>query len=292
MNVRSWMTVVATVGTLACGRNIDPTVGRRAAEKASEHVTEGSAAVERLTTGLVEVTRKAARDIAPSVDAPVNVARVRNFLTHELHDDHTEVGRDLTLYPTWFLAVAGVDGKGIAGDRAPDQDFIPDKDLGAAFPCVRTAIAGTGGHCVGEMASAQGQETRVYLVAAQPIHAADGTTRGVMVAAINYGRLAKAVRETLNLRTARDNVQLHVGFLRNGRVLPSGHDNDVAQAYLVPDVMLPRIPRDAGQRVAGGGFFTFTFTENQGRMQWGVAVGQVSALGDTAMIVFRAPLRQ
>ncbi len=276
-----------------CNKGPDPAIGRQAAEKAAEHANEAVASIERLTRGLVDVTAKGARQLGPAMTDAANVARIRNVVRVDMHDDHTDVGRDLTLYPTWFLAAVGMDGKGLAGDREPERDFVPGKDLGAAFPCVRAALTGNGGFCVGELASGEGQDARSYLVAAQPTRAAEGQpVNGAFVTAIPYGRLAKAVRETLNLRTAHDGVQLHVGFVRNGRVIPSGRDNDVPQAYLVPDTMVPRVPANAWQRVQGGGFFTHTFTENQGRMQWGLGVAQVPTLTETAVVVFRAPLRQ
>lgn len=285
-------TLFATAAlALACTRQPDPAIARAAAQKATQHAAEGGASVERLATGLVEVSAKAARTLGAVMVAPIDVARVRNAVRIDLHDDHTDVGRDLTMYPTWFLAAVGTNGQGIAGDRAPESDFIPGKNLSAAFPCVAAALQGTGGRCVGELASGEGQPARVYLVAASPTRGADGAINGAFVAAVNFSRLAKAVRETLNLRTANERVQLHVGFLRNGRVLPSGADNDVAQAYLIPDGFLRRIPAgiEARARTAPA---TFTFDENGGAMQWGAAVAPVAALDGAEIIVFRAPLRQ
>jgi hypothetical protein len=292
MNVRAMGLALVAAGVMAaCGRGADPAAGRAAAAKAAEHVNEGREGVERLAHGFTDVMTKVARAMGPAVAEPGNVARGRPRLLHDMHDDRTEVGRDLTLYPTWFLAAVGTDGKGIAGDRAPEQDFIPGKDLAAAFPCVRAALQGTGGTCVGEMASGEGQTPRVYLVAAQPTRAAEGgPINGAVVGTITYGRLAKAVRELLNLRVGRDRVQLYVGFSYDGRVIPSGtRDNDVAAAYLVPDSLLPRVPRDLDAQVtAGHGAATFTFSENDGQMQWGAAAGRVPSLGDrTSLLVFR-----
>jgi hypothetical protein len=275
----------------ACSRQPDPAIGRAAAQKATENAREGSESVGRLANGLVEVTAKGARLLGPAMAAPVDVARVRNIIRIDMHDDHTDVGRDLTMYPTWFLAAVGPDGRGIAGDRAPEQDFLVGKHLSAAFPCVRSALQGNGGHCVGELSSGEGQPTRVYLVGAQPTRGADNTINGAFVTAVNFSRLAKAVRETLNLRTAHESVQIYVGFLRNGRVHPSGSDNDVAQAYLVPDNFLRRIPHDIEAR-ARTAPATFTFSENNGQMQWGAAVLPVPSLDGASIIVFRAPLRQ
>lgn len=283
--------VSAAALAAACTRRPDPAIGRNAAQQAIANAREGADSVGRLADGLVAVTAKGARVLGPLLAAPVDPARVRNSLRIDMHDDHTDVGRDLTMYPTWFLAAVGPDGRGIAGDRDPERDFLVGKNLSAAFPCVAAALRGDGGRCVGELASAEGQAPRVYLVAAQPARGDDAAVRGAFVTAINFSRLAKAVRETLNLRTAGESVQLHVGFLRAGRVLPSGADNDVAQAYLIPDGFLRRVPRglEADARRAPA---TFTFSENDGRMHWGAAALPVPALEDTAVIVFRAPLRQ
>jgi len=276
---------------LACTRQPDPAIGRAAAQKAVENAREGADSVGRLADGLVSVTEKGARALGPAMAAPLDVARVRNVVLIDLHDDHSDVGRDLTMYPTWFLAAVGPDGRGVAGDRPPEQDFLVGKNLSAAFPCVAAALRGTGGRCVGELASAEGQPARAYLVGAQPTRGPDNAVTGAFVAAVNFSRLAKAVRETLNLRTASESVQLHVGFLRNGRVHPSGADNDVAQAYLVPDGFLRRIPQgvEAQARSAPA---TFTFSENNGQMHWGAAVLPVPALDGASILVFRAPLRQ
>lgn len=295
MKVRRTVAALAAAWAMtACKGTPDPAVGRAAAAKAAEHVAEGRGAVDRLATGLVDVMGKAARDMAPAMAEPGNVARVRNRL-RDLHEERSEVGRELTLYPTWFIAAAGMDGKAIAGDREPDRDFLPGKDLAAAFPCVRAALSGTAGRCVGELSSGDGQEPRTYLVAVQPTRAPDNTVNGAVVGAITFGRLAKAVRELLNLRVGREQVQLYVGFVRDGRVIPSGRrDNDVAQAFLVPDSLVPRVPGDLLQRLpAGDGAHTFTFNENDGRLQWGAAAARVPTLGEsTALVVFRAPLRQ
>lgn len=295
MSVRTMgMALVAASVIAACNKGPDPAVGRANAAKATEHVNEGREGIERLTRGFTEVMTKVAREMSPAVADTGNVARVRNRLLHDMHDDRTEVGRDLTLYPTWFIAAVGADGKGIAGDRAPEQDFIPGRDLGAAFPCVRAALQGTGGTCVGEMSSGEGQAPRVYLVSAQPTRATEGgAVTGAVVGTITYGRLAKAVRELLNLRVGRDRVQLYVGFSYGGRIIPSGtRDNDVAAAYLVPDTLLPRVPRDLDARVSqGNGAATFTFDENGGQTQWGAAAGRISVLGDhTSLLVFRTRL--
>ncbi len=293
MKIRTTL-LAAMVSLSACQSRPDPAIGRAAVAKAREHVNEGRDGVERLARGFSEVIDKVARAMGPTMAEATNVARVRNRLRLDMHDERSEIGRDLTLYPTWFLAAAGTDGKGIAGDRAPENDFLPGRDLAGAFPCVRAALQGTGGTCVGEMSSGEGQAPRVYLVTAHPTRAAEGApVNGVIVGAITYGRLAKAVRELLNLRTAQDHAQLYVGLWYDGRMIPSGtRDNDVVAAYLVPDSLLPRVPRDLDARVtAGNGSATFQFDENNGQMQWGAAAGRVPSLGDrTSLVVFRTSL--
>jgi hypothetical protein len=305
------VTALLILNVAACERAPDPAIAQRAATKAAEHVAEGRGGIERMASGLVTVTERAARTMGAAMADPTNVARVRNRLL-DLHDDHSEVGRALTLYPTWFIAAVGTDGKAIAGDRTHDRDFLPGRDLGAMFPCVRAALAGTAGSCTGVMPAAGAVPERTYLVAAhptrgpmaQPVAAnADAGAaptpspegiNGVVVSAITYGRLAKAVRELLNLRTANERVQLYVGLVRGSQVIPSGrNNNEVAAAYLVPDSLVPRVPRDLDARLGRGNEpVTFNFSENNGQLQWGAAAGRVSALdAETALVVFRTSLR-
>ena len=116
----------------ACTPKVDPAIANTAAQKATENAREGAASVERLATGLVEVTGKGARMLGPFFSAPVDPARVRNIVRVDMHDDHSEVGRDLTMYPTWFLAAVGTDGRGVAGDRDPvsyTHLTLPTSDL-------------------------------------------------------------------------------------------------------------------------------------------------------------------
>ena len=91
------LALVAASVIAACNKGAVPAVGRAAAAKAAEHVTEGREGVERLTRGFTEVMTKVAREMSPALADPSNVARVRNRLRHDMHDDRTEVGRDLTL---------------------------------------------------------------------------------------------------------------------------------------------------------------------------------------------------
>ncbi len=268
-------------------------VGREAAARATAHAREGIEAVGRLQGGLQTVLAGAAPTVAAAIATPIDVARVRNRL-RDLHDDRSATGRQLSLYPTWFVAAVGADGHAIAGDLEPARDYLPGKDLRTAFPCLVTALSGTAGSCSGDFVTTEGAAPRGYMVTAVPLRAAaDGPVVGALVGAMTYGRVAKAIREALNVSTLRDRVQLAVGFWHHGRIVPSGMDNDVPAALLVPDALLPRVPAYIGERLAAGTPFTFTFAENQGALQWGAAVAPVPALGPgEGILVFRAPLRQ
>jgi len=284
-----WAMTAATLST-ACKGN-DGAVGRTAATQAAAHVTEGRGMIERLLTGLPPALTEATTVLGPAMAAPVDAARVRNRLL-DLNDDRNPAGRALSMYPTFFIVAVGPDGVAVAGNRAASQDWTPGKNVGAAFACVRAALEGTVGQCTGEMPTVEGQAVRPYHVSAVPLRAvAGGPVVGALVGAYSFGRLAKAVRQALNVQTATQQVQLHVGIWRGDRVLPSGQDNDVVQAFLVPDQLVRQLPANTAARVQQG--FTHSFSENRGQMWWGVAGGPVAALGPgVGLIVYRAPLRQ
>lgn len=272
----------------ACQKTPDPAIGREAATRAQAHVASGRAATERLTQGLARTLEGAGAPVGAAFADP---ARLRRAL-RELHDDRSDIGRALSLYPTSFIAAVRPDGKAAASDREATPDPVADKDLGAAFPCVRAALAGTAGTCAGQFSLTAGAERR-WFVAVTPARAAtDGPVVGVVLAGMTFGNIARAVRGALDLETARDGVQLAVGILHAGRTYPAGADNDVPPAFLVRPPLVREIPADASER-APREAVTFTFSQNDGRMQWGAAAGPAPTLGEgAALVVFRAPLRQ
>lgn len=272
----------------ACEQRRDPAIGREAATRARAHVTEGIGAVDRLTAGLSRAISGAA---VPVAGAMGDTARLRRAL-RDLHDDHTPTGRELSLYPTSFIAAVRPDGKAAASDRSGAPDPVAERDLAAEFPCVRRALQGSPGTCAGQFSLAQGT-TRRWFVAVVPARAtADAPVQGAVVAAMTFGNIARAVRGALDLSTARDGVQLAVGILHEGRTYPSGTDNDVAARYLVRERLVRAVPRALAAQSARSAV-QFDFAENEGRMQWGAAAAPVPALGEgAALLVFRAPLRQ
>lgn len=289
MNTRwSWALVLCGLG---CSKGGDDAAAREAATRAQAHVREGLEATGRLNTGLLAVLTSAAPNVATSISDPVDVARVRNRLRDQ-HDDRSATGRQLSLYPTHFVAVVAPDGKGLAGDLDAGRDYLPGLDVGSHFACVRAALAGTAGSCTGDFVTVEGAPSRGYMVSAVPLRLTnDGPVVGALVGAMTYERVAQAIRQALNVSTLRDRVQLAVGFWHGGRLVPSGHDNLVPAAMLVPDSLLPRVPANTNARLARGESFTFTFSENDGRMQWGAAVAPAPALGPgDGLMVFRAPL--
>jgi hypothetical protein len=290
MNTRwTWAMVVWALG---CSKGPNDAAGRNAETRAKAHAREGLEAAGRLTTGLQAVLTSAAPGVVTSISDPIDVARVRNRLRDQ-HDDRSATGRQLSLYPTHFVAVVGLDGKGIAGDIEASRDYLPGLDLRAPFACVGAALGGTAGSCTGDFVTMEGAPSRPYMVSAVPLRAtADGPVVGALVGAMTYGRVAQAIRQSLNVTTLRERVQLAVGFWHGGRLVPSGRDNDVPASMLVPDALLPRVPANTNARVARGEAFTFTFSENGGAMQWGAAVAPAPALGaGDGLMVFRAPLR-
>ncbi|MDB4929067.1 MAG: hypothetical protein JWM10_1551, partial [Myxococcaceae bacterium] len=270
MNTRwSWALLVWGLG---CSKADNDAAGREAATRAQAHVREGLEATGRLTGGLQAVLASVTPTVVTSIADPIDVARVRNRL-RDLHDDRSAAGRQLSLYPTHFVAVVGLDGKGIAGDIEASRDYLPGLDLRAPFACVAAALNGTAGSCTGDFVTMEGAPSRPYMMSAVPLRAtAEGPIVGALVGAMTFGRVAQAIRQSLNVSTLRDRVQLAVGFWHGGRLVPSGRDNDVPASMLVPDALLPRVPGNTNARVARGEAFTFTFSENGGAMQWGAAV--------------------
>ena len=291
MNTRwSWALVLCGLG---CSNGREDAVGREAATRARAHVREGLEAAGRLTNGLQTVLVVAAPTVVTAIADPIDVARVSNRL-RDLHDDRSATGRQLSLYPTHFVAVVGLDGKGIAGDIEAARDYLPNLDLRAPFACVGAALGGTAGMCTGDFVTMPGAPSRAYMISAVPLRATEGgAVVGALVGAMTYGRVAQAIRQALNVTTLRERVQLAVGFWHGGRLVPSGRDNDVPAGMLVPDALVPRVPGNTGARVARGEAFLFNFSENNGAMQWGAAVAPAPALGPgDGLMVFRAPLRQ
>lgn len=287
---------VLAVGLLAtafgCDKN-DPAAGQAAARKAQEHADHGREDIDNVLRSLTGAVGHAAPLLSASMATPGNVARVRNTV-RDMHNDTTAIGREMAFVPAFFLAAVGADGKGIAGDRDPDRDFVHGLDLGAAFPCVRQALSGTAASCVGEIETVAGAPPRTFLISAAPVTQGDGgAVGGAMVGAVTLGGLAKSIRIDLEARSTRERVQLSVGILRGRRVFPAGTDSDVVAMYLVPPALVRQVPSDAPQRLArGNGRFTFTFSENNGQQQWGAGVASVPMLGDNAaVVVFRTDLR-
>lgn len=283
---------LALTAALGCNRNND-SVGREAAQQATQHVTRASGMVDNLLDGLKTGLSHAETVVGAAMVAPVDAARVRNRLL-DLGDDHNAVGRELSFFPTYFVIAVGPDGRAIAANRTVANDWSPGLNVGDAFACVGAALSGAAGTCAGTMPTRPGELVRNYAVAAVPLRAeAGGPVLGALVGAYSFGGLAKAVRVALDNETQRARVQLAVGIWNGTRVVPSGNDNDVQQMYLVPQALVAALPPDVGARVASGRPSTFTFSQNDGAMQWGGAIGQTPRLGAaTGLIVYRAPLRQ
>lgn len=295
MNTR-WVCALLLVG-LGCSKAKSDAVGREAAARAQVHVREGLEAVGRLSNGLRGVLEECAPQLAPTLAEPLDVARVRNRL-RDLHDDRSATGRHLSLYPTRFVAVVGLNGRGLAGDIVAGSDFVPGLELGSPFPCVGAALAGTAGSCTGGFVAMERAPRREYLVSAVPLRVTpDGPVVGAVVGAMTYAKVARAVREMLDVNTLRDRVQLAVGIWHDGRFIPSRSDpgslDDVEEKWLVPLALAQQFPANGAQRLAGGASFPFTFSENRGERQWGAAAGPSPLLapGD-GLVVYRSPLLQ
>lgn len=280
------MAGVATATVGGCDRKPDDAAGRRSVERAARLADEGKGAIDRLVTGLQATIVRAAPAMATAMVAPLDEGRVRNAV-RDLGDAQTEVGRELSLYPANFRVAIDPSGHAKARDAAAADDRMMGMDMAALFPCVRAALQGTAGTCVGEMPVAEGHPTRVYVLAVAPVRGESGVL-GALAAGMSFGKLAQAVRGALDQRVASERAQVVVGILRGDRLLPSGRDSDVVERFLVPDAIVRLTPANRAARLQqGNGRFSFTFAQNDGRQQWGAAAAAAPPLGsDAAVLVY------
>jgi hypothetical protein len=111
------------------------------------------------------------------------------------------------LYPLSFVAAVRPDGKAAASDRSGEPDVMAERDLGAAFPCVRTAMQGTAGTCAGQFGLTEGV-TRRWFVAVVPARAsADGKAWRDLPAGIPPGKIVASPGGTLvNVSPSRGTI--------------------------------------------------------------------------------------
>lgn len=258
---------------------------RRSEREAVQHVRQAREGFERLARGYLPLLES----LAPDLGAPVSAGNedgVRMALI-AANTRQTAAG-SLTGYPAGFTVATDRQGRVIAKNTPAEEDRMRGTNLVAWAPLVRTALEGQGTLGAAER-PADGGPSTVFLVAAVPIRH-EGNVVGALVSGIAFGRLARALDQTVRLNAGQRPV-LWVGLLRNGRVLPSGNDADVQERWLIPRSLVQQIPADTPARLERAGGFSWHFIES-GQRGWGAALGRIWQLSDTSIVVFRSEAEQ
>jgi hypothetical protein len=201
----------------------------------------------------------------------------------------TTPGGPMTLFPTSFVAVTDREGRALARDVANESDDrMKGTVLAELFPCVRAALTGRGGTCVGELPAVSNVPSRVVLVAAAPVRNAGQEVVGALAAGLTFGALARMIDGAV--RPGVGSAVLWTGLRRGGRVLPSGADQDVPRRWLVPDSLVRAIPSTVGSLEGGTGVQVWSFTQD-GR-GWGGAVAALPTIPGADLVLFRSEASQ
>jgi|LNFM01.2.fsa_nt_gb hypothetical protein len=202
----------------------------------------------------------------------------------------TTPGGPMTLYPTSFVAVTGRDGLALARDLPNESDDrMKGMDLRAPFACVRAALEGRQGMCVGELPAVQNVPSRVLLVAVAPVKNAAGETIGSISAGLTFGVLSRMI-DTAVRGNVGDSV-FWTGLRYRDRVLPAGTDQDVAPRWRVPQSLVRTIPAVDAMRIEQAGGEHFYPFEQDGR-GWGGAIGSLPFLPGALLVLFRSEASQ
>jgi hypothetical protein len=202
----------------------------------------------------------------------------------------TTPGGPMTLFPTSFVAVTDREGRAMARDVPNETDDrmkgLPLKDL---FSCVRGALEGRDGVCVGELPAVGAVPSRVLLVAAAPVRDGSQSVIGALAAGITFGALARMIDGAV--RPGVGSAVLWTGLRMGTRVLPAGTDQDVPRRWLVPDSLIRVIPAAQANALAGtAGEHVWAFSQD-GR-GWGGAVGSLPTIPGAALVLFRSEANQ
>lgn len=202
----------------------------------------------------------------------------------------TTPGGPMTLFSTSFVVATDREGRGIARDIANESDDrMRGMDLRTTFESVRKALVGQETLSDGELPAVGDVPSRVVLVAAVPLRNAQGEIVGSLAAGITYGTLARMIDGAL--RGGVGNSVFWTGIRVGERVLPSTGDRDVVARWLVPPVLIQKIPTAEAQRVASaGGEQYFHFAE--GGRGWGGVVASLPALPNGQLVLFRSEASQ
>lgn len=288
MRVSSLGLVASVALALAGCKDTKAEASRRSEAQMAGHIRDARAGVDQLTRTFVPVLE----GLAPSLTRPITThdnPGVR-FALIGMSTQHTPAG-SLSFFPTGFITAVGPDGVSMARNTDETSDLMRGMQLATLFPSIRGALAGTSGLSVGELPATQGTPSRVFLVASVPVRDAQNAVIGALAAGISYGQIARSIDTAVRVHSGQQPV-IWVGLVRDGRVLPSGHDRDVAERWLIPAPLIAQIPSNAATRLQGpNAQFTWTFIEG-GARGWGAAMAVLPQLEGTNLVMYRSEAQQ
>jgi hypothetical protein len=228
------------------------------------------------------------RELVQPVATPIannDMAALRSTLV-----GFTTPGGPMTLLPASFVAVTGREGLVLSRDLPNEsEDRMKGMDLRVPFPCVRQALEGREGQCVGELPPEGSVPSRVILMAAVPVKNSSDEVIGAVSAGLTFGALSRMIDTAV--RGSIGDAVFWTGLRRGERVLPSGTDQDVPRRWLVPESLIRVIPAAEASRVAQSGGEHFWPFEQDGR-GWAGAIGALPFLEGTQIVLFRSEASQ
>jgi hypothetical protein len=284
MKPRDLGLVAATALALVACKDNKQMHAERAATNLRADVPRAREAAQRAVDGFGPKVRELSPLIATSLvgnDAPAIRSALVGFTTP---------GGPMTLYPTSFVAVTDREGRALARDVPNESDDrMKGLDLKAIFPCVRQALEGRDGTCVGELPAVGDVPSRVVLVGAAPVKNPANEVIGVISAGLTYGAVARMIDSAI--RPHVGDAVLWTSLRWNGRILPSGRDRDVPHRWIVPESLVRVVPAADATRVASAGGEHFWPFQQDGR-GWGGAVAALAMIPDTQLVLFRSEASQ
>lgn len=275
--------VVAAMASSAC-KDSKLTHAQASAANLQADTRRAREAVQRTVDGFLPKIRELVTPVTAPVlgnDAPALRSTLVGFTTP---------GGAMTLYPTSFVTVTNREGVSLARDIANESDDrMKGMDLRVHFACVRQALEGREGTCVGELPAVGAMPSRVLLVAVAPIKNPANEVIGTVSAGLTYGSISRMVDATL--RGSIGDAVFWTGLRWRGRVMPSGTDRDVAPRWLVPASLVREIRAADAQRIetAGGEHFWPFVQDNRG---WAGALAALPSMPETQIVLFRSEANQ
>lgn len=234
-------------------------------------------AAGRVTSGMVEKIQSVTSAVARAVAASDN-----GTLRAELVG-LTTPGGPLTMYSFSFVVAVDREGRVIARDRTNDSDDrMKGMQFRPLFTCVAKALEDHGELCVGELPAEGDTPSRAVLMATAPLHDAQNQVIGALAAGVTFGPLARMIDSATRLQVG--DAVFWTGLRHNGRVYPSGRDRDVVARWLLPEVLVHRVPP-----AINGTTFVNYVEDGRG---WGAAYAPLTSIPATDLVLFRSEARQ